>query len=103
MHFALSKLTIDLDSPTLQDGKILGSLVEKIRARFKVCAKGVIESQNESVHASLVVSSLGNGEEKLAQLVDSISQFCEESGYGRVVNQETFIDHIDVLLDDSEN
>ncbi len=94
MYFAVTKLTFDIDEHTANERKDLSALVEKVRARFKVCVQPLIHDK-DSDFLGMAIASLGQAEERLSQQVDAIAEFCEESGFGRVAKEETLIDHMD--------
>ncbi len=106
MFFAVTKFTFDIDTETSFDVKDLKSLTEKVRARFKVCARPCREN-DDSGDVSFAVAALADTEEKLARTLDDIAAFCEESGFGRIEFEKTLMDHIDGIEDqeevDSEN
>ncbi len=101
MYFAIAKITFEeeLGADNLRPGtagkRDLHQLVEKIRAKFKVCA-AAIESDSMGSDA-IAITALGSSEDRLTRSLDGILGFCEESGYGRVGSEETLIDHIDVI------
>jgi uncharacterized protein YlxP (DUF503 family) len=78
----------------------LKRLAEKVRSRFKVCAKATFDlSSQEPI--GIAVTALGAEEEKLSKLLDSIVEFCEQSGFGRVQDELSWIDSIDILEEKS--
>ncbi len=99
MFFAVSKIVFDEESTTSQDAKELKSLVEKIRARFKVCAHAQAD-ENAAAPLALGVAMIGNSEEQVNQTLDSIVEFCESSGFGRVADEHTLMDDMDHLQED---
>jgi len=102
MYFAVMKLTFEASESSAQDRKALAALIEKIRARFKVCAMPC-ESMEESGQASLAISSLAHSDEALGKQLDAISDFCESSGFGRVETERTLMDHIDAFTSDDDD
>ena len=102
MYFAVMKLTFEPSDSTPQDRKALAALVEKIRARYKVCVMPC-EATDETGQASIAISSLGHSDEALSKQLDAISDFCEETGFGRVETERTLMDHIDAFSNDDED
>ncbi len=98
MYFAVVKLTFESQGKTPVDRKDVRSLVEKLRARFKVCAS-VCEADEEQGTTSIAVATLGSTEERLTQSLDALSEFCESHGIGRVESEQTLMDHIDAISD----
>ena len=99
MYFAVAKFTFESSGKkTPDDRKELRSLVEKIRARFKVsCA---IASQPDDVgSASIAIAALAGSEDALDKKLDDIAEFCEAAGFGRIESEQTLLDEIDALDD----
>jgi uncharacterized protein YlxP (DUF503 family) len=103
VYFAISHIFIEPESAKGHNlSPDLKRLAEKIRSRFKVCAACTSSNQRAEAHG-IAVAALGSDEEKLSQLIDSIVAFCEQSGFGRVTNEEALIDHIDHISQSEEN
>ncbi len=97
MYFAVVKL--NFEAGTLPaDRKSLRSLVEKLRARFKVCA-AVCGDEEEGGVSAIAITALGSSEERLSQTLDAISEFCETAGFGRVESEQALMDHVDAIPD----
>lgn len=97
MHFAVVKITFEYDQDApMPDRKDVASMVEKIRARFRVVAMSaaVAEEDGDTVIAYV---SLANSEESLNKQLDAISAFCEECGFGRVADEAVLMDDIDTI------
>ena len=101
MYFAVSKIIIDIDTETAQDDKALKSLAEKVRARFKVAV--ATQTQTHQGESALVIAGLARNEEKLSQTLNDIMSFCEESGFGRIADEVTLLDHIDSISDEEND
>lgn len=81
-----------------QDGdRDLKNLAEKIRSRFRVNAAAILSDHSGS--DAIAIAALGSSAEKLSQLLDAIVDFCEQSGLGRIDNEETLLDHIDAIAE----
>ena len=110
MYFAVMKITFMVDedesgtggtshsSPVKQE---LQSLVEKLRARFRIAVlPGQIEEPGEP--PVIAIASLAYSEESLSRQLDSICEFCESSGFGRIDTERTLLDHIDSFGSDED-
>ncbi len=98
----MSHIYIESESAKGQDLTTdLKRLAEKIRGRFKVCAACTSGNQRSEAHG-IAIAALGAEEEKLSRLIDSIVAFCEQSGIGRVTNEEALIDHIEHINQSEE-
>ncbi len=95
MYFAISKFTLDLDTETKRDEKALKALCEKIRSRFKISVGSTANGRQGET--AIVVAALAQTEERLGQMLNDIGDFCEESGFGRVTDEESLLDHIDAI------
>jgi uncharacterized protein YlxP (DUF503 family) len=95
MYFAISKITFS-EGQTSYDKKQLASLIQKIRARFKVSIRSVGQDHRKQngVNA-IMVALLDRSEAALTQQIDSIIDFCENSGFGRVEGEETIFEDFD--------
>lgn len=99
MFFAVAKLTFEQSGkPVADDRKELRSLVEKIRARYKVSCAIVSHEDDDGVTA-IAVTALAGSEEALDRTIDGIAEFCENAGFGRIDSEQTLLDHIDALDD----
>lgn len=92
MYFAIVKLNFE-SGETSGDRKELRSLVEKIRAKFKVAA-AITETGGDP---AVAIAALASSEERLSQTLDAITDFCENSGFGRIASEQALLDHIDTL------
>ncbi len=95
---------VDEEAPDLERSNLkqeLQSLVEKIRSRFRVA---IMSGQMESTADApvIAVASLAHSEESLARQLDSICEFCESSGFGRIDSERTLLDHIDSFGEDDD-
>lgn len=95
MYFAVSKLVFS-EGQTSSDKKQLASLIQKIRARFKVSVRSVSNAHGKqnSVNA-IMIALLDRSDSGLTQQIDTIIDFCEDSGFGRVESEETIFEHFD--------
>lgn len=105
MFFAVShiKFEEDFQKDSRQDEirvLELKRLAEKIRSRFKVCAMATFQPSSQEP-IGIAVTALGSDEEKLSKLLDGIVDFCEQSGFGRVQDELSWVESIDALEDQS--
>ena len=99
MYFAIMKLSFDPNStPSNQDKKALHSLCTKIKKRFDCLAIPYSSIQDKGISA-IAISLLSSKKNNLNQKLDSIIDFCESEGFGRIAKEDTTMDHIDVLMD----
>lgn len=99
MYFAVAKFTFEQTGKGLSDDrKELRNLVEKIRSRFRVsCA--IVSDEESNGESAIAVAALASSEEALSRNLDSIAEFCETAGFGRVESEQTLLDHIDAIED----
>lgn len=64
-----------------------------------VCVKPSVEFQKEG-EPSLVIAALSGSETELNKELDAIADFCENSGFGRIEAEVSFMDHIDSLTEE---
>lgn len=110
MYFAVMKITFMVDEDEAGKGgtshsapvkQELQSLVEKLRARFRIAVlPGQIEEPGEA--PVITIASLAYSEESLSRQLDSICEFCESSGFGRIDTERTLLDHIDSFGSDED-
>jgi len=96
MYFAIMVLSFPSGPDATKDNKDTKSLIERIRSRFKVCARQVMEKDGT---LSIAIATLHPNQNDLTQQLDSIIEHCETSGFGRVESEKTLFDHIDAIED----
>lgn len=101
MFFSVTHIKFEQDfskGPQEDEQKILElrRLAERVRSKFKVCAAA---TYREGAQGSLgiAITALGSEEEKLSRLLDTIVDFCEQSGFGRVQDELSLVEDIDIL------
>ena len=99
MYFLVSKITFADDDSTSYDARELKALVERIRARYKVCALAQPITASHGT-LELVVTFLGHHQDQVNQTMDDIIDFCENSGFGRVDQELTLMDDVENLSED---
>ena len=99
MYFAVMKISFEQSST--QNRKDLAALVDKLRARFRICAMSCSTSEDDG-EASIAITSLAHSEEALSKQLDSISEFCENAGLGRISDEKTLLDHLDSFGEDDD-
>lgn len=106
VYFAVMKLSFMLDEehPGVDTSAVkhdLQVLVEKLRARFRIAIlSGQVAGPGDP--PTIAVASLAHSEESLTRQLDSICEFCESSGFGRIDMERTLLDHIDSFGDDDD-
>lgn len=107
MYFAVMKITfmVDEDDPARESSGLkqdLQALCEKLRTRFRVTVlPGQVSEPGDP--PVIAVASLAHSEESLSRQLDSICEFCEGSGFGRIDTERTLLDHIDSFGDDDDD
>ena len=96
MYYAVTKILFE-DEATSYDHRELKSLQEKIRSRFPVCVRIADEFQHSGT-PGLVIASLHSRQERLSGQIDSIIDFCEQSGFGRIKSEESLLDDLEAAL-----
>ena len=97
MFVAVSRLTFE-DEPSAYDNKELKSLCERIKSRFQVCVK--VENSSQSF-PRIVISALEHSQAVLDKKLDQVTDYCENSGFGRISQEEVFYEHVENLFTDS--
>ncbi|MFW7381684.1 MAG: hypothetical protein ACOH5I_22945 [Oligoflexus sp.] len=99
MYFAISKITFEQET-TSYDHKELKSLIEKLRARFKITIR-ISEDFQKTGEPSIILAALHPQQEALSKLLDSVVEFCELSGFGRIADEKTILEDLDSALEES--
>ena len=94
MFYGVSEILFEEDDETRDDSRLLASLVEGLRKRFKVCAR-VSSAFHRKGKLGVVVAVLGEGAQDVNRQLDAITGYCEGSGVGRVVAEHAVVDIID--------
>ncbi len=100
MFFVVTKLTFE-SQPTSHDARELASLVEKLRARFHISVE-VTEEFQKGGDAGIVVAAVHYSEMKLSNLIDAISDACENSGFGRIHSENTILEDFESFTEEYE-
>ena len=93
MFFTVSKICFSAENKTPLIARDLHSLVEKIRARFRVC----VTAYPDTHEIAIAITSLALTEEALNKQIDQVIEFCESSGLGRVISESTLLDDVDSI------
>jgi hypothetical protein len=102
MYFAIVKITFEHESGDPNpDRRDVAALVEKLRARFRITVMAYANTQEDG-ETAIAYTSLALSEESLTKQMDSIAEFCEESGFGRIADEAILMDHIDSIGEDEE-
>lgn len=99
MYFAISKLIFENETSS-HDQRELKSLIEKIRARFKITVR-ISEDFQKSGIPAIVLAALHPQQEALNQLLDNVVEFCELSGFGRIAEEKTILEDFESALEES--
>ena len=99
MYFALCCLTFETNLPPVnprREQKELAALAEKIRKKYRISVlHGDLTEKSGS--AALYLACLDRRREQLDRKLDQICATCEESGFGRVSMEKSFLEHFDAL------
>ncbi|MES2746331.1 MAG: hypothetical protein V4655_12945 [Bdellovibrionota bacterium] len=101
MFFVVTKLTFERQT-TPHEGRELAALVEKLRARFKISVE-IADEFHKGGEAGVVVAAVHTSEMKLSSLIDSISDACEDSGFGRIHSENTILEDFEAFQDEHED
>ena len=97
MQFAVVKITFEYEAEAPKpDRKEMASFLEKLRSRFRVVALPVGVAEDDGVTA-IAYTSLAHSAESLSKQLDSIAEFCEEHGFGRIADEAVLMDDIDSI------
>ncbi len=100
MYFAVCKLLFDDEGiATSYDHRELKSLLEKIRSRYPVCIR-IADEFHQHGRPGFVIATLHPKQDRLSSQIDSIIEFCENSGFGRVSSEESLLEELESALDD---
>lgn len=98
MFFVVTKLTFERQS-TPHDAKDLAALVEKLRARFKISVE-IADEFYKTNQAALMVAAIHKDEMKLSNLIDKVSDTCEDSGFGRIYSENTILEDFEAFQEE---
>jgi len=102
MYYGVSKLQIELEVLTGDEGKILASLADRLRSRFKVSVRTEY-GKTADQFATIAVATFGRSESEIVSQFDEIVALCEASGFGRVVDEACIVEHLDNLVELDES
>lgn len=94
MFYCVARLTFDPDSTEAHDAGSLGRFARRVRERFGVAAAPEGGTARQPV-MGLVVAAVGEREDRLSDVIESIARFCEDDGFARVVSESSFIDPVE--------
>ncbi len=97
MYYAITKFILASECATIYDGRDMHALIEKIRRKFKVTVKAASAYKKHNEPA-IVTASLAVSESALNNEINSIFDFIENSGFGRISTTTAIVD----LVDDSD-
>ncbi len=93
MFFIVSKLRFE-NVQTPYDAKKLAQLVEKLRSKFKISVQ-IADEFHKSGQAGIVLAAVHSQEMQLSHLIDDVSDICEDSGFGRIVSENTILENFE--------
>ncbi len=100
MFFVITKLTFESQAKA-HDLRDLTSLVEKLRARFRISVE-IADEFHKGGEAAVVVAAVHPSEMKLSGLIDAISDACEDSGFGRIHSENTILEDFESFTEEHE-
>jgi hypothetical protein len=92
--YLIARLVFDPETTSRLESRDLGVLSRRIRESFAVAASplGPIETTGT---AGIAIAALGERQDSLSALLDDIIRHCEDSGFGRVVSESSFLEPLD--------
>jgi hypothetical protein len=90
----IARLSVDMDTQTNSDRKIIKDLLTSIRTKFKVIAT-FWKVENE---ATLAISFFSESQNSSLYL-DKISDQIEQQGFGRVIAIDIIEEHLDEIFE----
>ncbi len=93
MFFIVSKLRFE-NVQTPYDAKQLAQLTEKLRNKFKISVQ-IADEFHKNGQAGIVLAAVHSQEMQLSQLIDDISDICEDSGFGRISSESTILENFE--------
>lgn len=101
MFFVVTKLTFERQS-TPRDAKELAALVDKLKARFRISVE-IADEFHKNGQAGILVAAVHSDEMKLSNLIDKISDACEDSGFGRIYSENTILEDFEAFQEEYED
>ena len=98
MYVAVSRVAFE-DEPTSYDTRKLLNLIKKLKVKFPIS----IRMGNDIGEQGRVLyfTHVHENPKKIHSLIDNIIDFCEDSGFGRIESEDTFMEHFDTILEES--
>ena len=94
MYYGISQISFEGDERTRDDARLLSSLVDGLRKRFKICVR-ISPAFQKSGSLEIVVALLGVNEQDINQQLDAVTAYCEDFGLGRIAAEKALVDGID--------
>lgn len=100
MYFLCSKISLETETADC-DINYLRQASNKLASKFKVIAKSGFSNADPDA-PFIAVTTIGSDRAQLSDLVDKMSEYIETLGIGRILNDYTAIESVDLLEDDDE-
>ena len=97
MVFCVSKIGFYAGTDLNEDLRQLTILCKKLKKRFNICV--MIDRKASQIRPTILLSCIHESDNELSKLLDQVTDFCEESGYGRVEEESSFFESFDNLHD----
>lgn len=96
MYYAVIEIKLQFELSLSHDRKMVSSLCQKIRTKFKVsCAANYSDEAQSEI--GILFSLFSTQQQKLDLTIDQIIQTIESEGLGRIINERGISEHIDAL------
>jgi len=104
MFFGLARIRFEDDGSSRHDQREMHNLVTSIRAKFKVSASSE-QGPNDSPALGIVIACVGSSDESVQNKLQSISEYAESAGLGRIDMEQSVVENFDILdeQDDDDN
>jgi hypothetical protein len=94
MNHALLKIVFTKQPDNISDVKDTINFCVKIKRKFNVLARASFTQEQLDY---IVVSALGESDEKIERLFDKVLEYCDSSEFGRVYESSAYVESIDDL------
>ena len=100
MELGIANLHIEMDPAGRDSERQLSSFCERLGKKFRVPCRW--RAGEEPSTAVLVVVSLEKDQHAVTGKFDAIMEFCERSGFARVLSNDVWVDDLDFVLSDRD-
>ena len=98
MYVSISRLAFE-DESTAYDNRELLNLIKKLKIKFPISVR--MGHENGEQGRVLYFTYVHESPQKVHGLIDKIIDFCENSGFGRIESEDSFLEHFDTILEES--